>query len=147
MNKWIDSYIDGLVEYCETRDVFEIYNILDIKICKLDKNNSLIIDNEALYIRNYFGDEIVFIREDLPYKYMKFVLSHELAHAIIHTDIPIAAFNNKLINKSKFEHQADYFALKLLDIFIDKVYYDGCTFEQVAKSLCVRDAVLEYEFG
>ena len=55
----------------------------------------------------------------------------------MHTEIAAAAFNNKLINKGKLERQADYFALRLLDITIDKDYYEGFTIEQIAQELCV----------
>ncbi|MDY0235108.1 MAG: ImmA/IrrE family metallo-endopeptidase [Gudongella sp.] len=144
---WIDKYIDGVIEHTGTNDIFEIYKTLDIEIKRVDKNDSILHGNEAIYIRNYLGLELVFINDSLPFRYEKFILAHELAHALLHIDQAQAAYNNKLIIKSKFELQADYFALKLLDISIDKTYYDGCTFEQVAKSLCVGEAILEYEFG
>ncbi|WP_158220123.1 ImmA/IrrE family metallo-endopeptidase [Tissierella sp. P1] len=76
--------------------------------------------NDALYIRSYFGLEVVFIRDDLPYKYEKFILAHELGHAILNAEVNKAAYNSKLINKSKLEKQSDYFALRLLDISIHK---------------------------
>lgn len=140
---WIDKYVDGVIELTCTNDIFEIYKTLDIEIKRVDKDNSMLHGNEAIYIRSYLGLELVFINDSLPFRYEKFILAHELAHALLHIDQAQAAYNNDLIIRSKFELQADYFALKLLDISIDKYYYEGCTFEQVAKSLCVCEAILE----
>lgn len=141
---WIDEIVDGVIEYCDSRDIFEIYDILDVAIKKAGKGDHLLQGNDALYIRNYTDIEIVFIRDDFPLQYEKFVLAHELGHALLHVDIVRAAFNNKLILKGKLERQADYFALKLLNISIDEVCYEGLTKEQIAKDLCIRESCLEY---
>jgi Zn-dependent peptidase ImmA (M78 family) len=87
---------------------------------------------------------VVYLRDDLPCQYEKFVLCHELGHAILHTEIPSAAYNNKLIVKGKLEKQADYFAIKLLDIKLDNVGYEGLTTEQIAKELCIAEESLNY---
>lgn len=75
---WIDEYINGVTEYCCSRDIFEIYDSLNINIKKVDKNDLLLRGNDAVYIRNFLGIEAVFIRDDLPYQYEKFVLTHNL---------------------------------------------------------------------
>lgn len=141
---WIDEYVDGVIDHCYSEDIYEIYHTLKIGIIKTCKEDLVLQGNEALYIRNYLGAEVVFIRDDLPYKYEQFVLSHELGHAILHTEIASAAYNNKLIVKGKLENQADYFAIKLLDINLDDVYYKGFTNEQIAKDLCVAEESLIY---
>lgn len=141
---WIDEYVSGVIDYCNSRDIFEIYNTLDINIKKIDKDDLILQGDEALYIRNYSGVEIVFIRDDLPYKYEKFVLSHELGHAILHTEIAQAAYNKKLTNKGKLEKQATYFALRLLDIRLDNVYHYELTKKQIAQGLFVTEDSLNY---
>lgn len=132
---WIDEYVDGVIDYCYSRDIFEIYNTLNIKLKRIDKDDCLLQGNEALYIRSHFGLEVVFIRDDLPYKYEKFILAHELGHALLHTDVQKASYNSKLINKGKLERQADYFALKLLDIKIDRRFFTDKNLEQTAREL------------
>lgn len=143
---WIDEYVNGVVDLYSSDDVYEIYSILGINIIRLDKANELLQECEAVYIRNYFDVEVVFIRDDLPYKYEKFILAHELGHALLHTELSKATYNRNLINKGKLERQANYFALRLLDITIDKVCYEDYTYGQLASELCVTEDSLKYCF-
>ncbi|MCQ4921512.1 ImmA/IrrE family metallo-endopeptidase [Tissierella carlieri] len=136
---WIDEYVHGVIDHCYSRDIFDIYNTLNINIKRVDKDDPLLQGNDALYIRSYFGLEVVFIRDDLPYKYEKFVLAHELGHAILHAEVNKAAYNSRLINKGKLEKQSDYFALRLLDISIHRDFYEGHTIEQIAHELYVTE--------
>ncbi|QEK13744.1 ImmA/IrrE family metallo-endopeptidase (plasmid) [Crassaminicella thermophila] len=135
MYSWINNCILGLYDLYATKDVYELYDCIEIKITKLDKQSILLQGNEAYYCRNYFGNEIVFIRNDLNIEYEKFVLAHELGHAILHTNIFTVAYNNCLTNRDKIEIQADYFAIKLLEIDINSIEYDGFTIEQIASAL------------
>lgn len=143
---WIDEYVDGIIEYCNSTDIIEIFSSLGISIYKVCFSDNVLQENDAMYIRSYFNVEVVFIRDDLHYQYQKFVLAHELGHALLHTEIAAAAYSNKLISKGKLERQADYFALRLLDITIDKDYYEGCTLEQIAQDLCVTETSLKYSY-
>jgi len=141
---WIDEYIHGVTEYCYSRDIYEIYDTLNINVKRVDKDDLLLQGNDAVYIRNYLGIEAVFIKNDLPYQYEKFVLAHELGHAVLHVEIATASYSNNLTNRGKLEHQADYFAINLLGIKIDDVYHYGLTFEQIAKELYVTEDSLNY---
>ena len=143
---WIDQYIDGVIDYCGSNDIFEIYNTLNIKLKKINENDPLLHGNEAIYIRDYFGVEVVFIKDNLPYKYEKFILAHELGHALLHLGVVTAAYNKGLINNGKLERQANYFALKLLDINIDKDCYEGYSFEQLAREFYITEASLKYSY-
>ncbi|NBI08161.1 ImmA/IrrE family metallo-endopeptidase [Senegalia massiliensis] len=139
---WVDTIIDGLVELYRTRNIYELYQQLDIRVIKLNKDNALLKKAEAMYQRNFFNDEVVFVRDDLEYQYEKFILAHELGHALLHTKTYQAAYNKDLINKGKLEKQADYFALRLLQIEIDSIDYEGFTIEQIASSLYVTQESL-----
>nr|DAM13515.1 MAG TPA: IrrE protein [Caudoviricetes sp.] len=141
---WIDHCVDGLVEYCNSKDIFDIYSVLGIKIVKTFKEDPVLKKNEAVYLRSYFDTEIVFIRDDLPRQYEKFILAHELGHAVLHTEICTATFNRNLLNCGKLEKQANYFALKLLNIKIDNTDFEGYTIEQISKTLYVNEESLEY---
>ena len=133
--EWIDSYILGLIDLYDTCNIYELFDYLNIKIKKLDKDNVLLQHNEAFYNRFSSSGEIIFIRDDLPANYEKFILAHELAHAIIHVSLFEAAFNIELINNGKLELQANYFAFKLTNIFFDETELQGMTIEQIANCL------------
>lgn len=133
--KWIDNFILGLIDTYGTNDVYELFDYLGIKIKKLSKNNVLLRNNEAFYYRNTVFGEIVFLRQNLSSNFEKFILAHELAHAIIHTDLTQAPFNAKLINKGKLELQANYFALKLICRNLDSTELNEMTLEQIASCL------------
>lgn len=139
---WIDDYITGLFDLYSTKDISELYHCLEIQIVKLPKDNLLLQGNESVYQRDYFDREIVYIRNDLDFKYEKFILAHELGHAILHTEIYSAAFNKQLLNKGKFEKQANYFAFKLLDIEINSTDFEGFTLEQVCSYLHINNKCL-----
>lgn len=141
---WIDEYVDGVIELCYSKDAYEICNTLDISIIRINKDDPMIQGSEALYIRNHLNKEVIFIRDDLHPLYEKFILSHELGHALLHIEVARAAYNKKLINKRKLEREANYFALKLLAIDIDKVYCEGLTSEQIASEYCIAEDSLEY---
>ena len=142
--KWINECIVGLLDLYRTNNIYELYDCLDIKIIKLHKNNILLKGNEAFYQRNCMNREIVYIRENLDHRYEKFILAHEMGHAVLHTEIYSAAFDKRLLNKGKFEIQANYFALNLLGIKIATIDFDGYTIEQIAKALHIPKSCLLY---
>lgn len=142
--EWIDICIIGLTEYYGTCDIYELYTCLDIKIIKLEKDNILLQGKEAIYIRDYWEAEAVYIRNDLAHPYEKFVLAHELGHAILHTKLVRAAYSGELLNKGKLEKQAHYFAVRLLGITMDPVEYNELSSEQIAGALYVTEDCLKY---
>jgi Zn-dependent peptidase ImmA (M78 family) len=144
MYDWIDECIVGLLEFHDDRNIYDLYETLNIDIVKLPKNNVLLQGKEAIYHRSLLGSEIVYLRDDLHFEYERFILAHELGHAILHIEIYEAAFNKDLINKGKLEKQAHYFAIKLLDITLDPIEHEGMTIEQIAGSLHVAEDSLEY---
>lgn len=135
MHSWIDNIILGLKDFNDTNNIYELYKELNISIRKLDSNNILLQGNEAFYTRSFFGEEITFIKNNLCEPYEKFILAHELGHALLHPNIYEAAFNKSLINVGKLEKQANYFAFKILNIELDPVEFEGFTIDQIASSL------------
>lgn len=141
--KWIDTYVDGLIELCNSSDVYDIYSNFNIDINKLDSSSFILQGNDSIYIRDYFQNELVFIRADLSYKYTSFILAHELGHAMLHTEVNEAAYNSSLMNKGKLEKQADYFALRLLNIELDPIEFMDLSIEQIANSLEIPSKCIE----
>lgn len=146
MYPWIDNILLGLKETYDTNNIYDLYDFLDIQVVKLEPNNLLLNGNEALYYRDYFKNEVVFMRNDLNLDYEKFVLAHEIAHALLHTNVYEAAFNKNLLNICKFEKQANYFAIKLLRLELDPIEYEGFSLDQVASSLGLPNNILRLSF-
>lgn len=141
--EWIDNIIIGLLDIYKTNNIYEIYDLLKISIIELNANNILLQNNEALYNRNYFNNEVVFLKNNLSVNYKKFILAHELGHALIHTSLLNAAFNINLINIGKLEKQANYFALKFLNINIDCIEFQDLTVDQISSCLEIPTKLLK----
>lgn len=142
---WINEIILGIKDTYNTNDVYEIFDYMNIKIHKIDSKNILLKNNDSFYYRDYSGNEIIFIRNDLNLNLEKFILLHELGHALLHTHIYEAAFNINHINKGKIEKQANYFAFKLLEPNFDPVDLDGLTLEQISSLLELpHDKLVEF---
>lgn len=144
---WLDSIIVGLIEECGSNDIYEVCDYLGVNIVKLEPSNAILRGNESVYNRNFFNREVIFIRNDLPVKYEKFALSHEVCHATVHTDIVSAAFNGDLINKGKLERQANYFAFKFNNIKLDEIELYEMTIEQIASCLELPNKALKQLFN
>lgn len=142
MYSWIDDIVLGLKDSCKTNNVYEIYAELNIIIKKIEPTNILLHGNDSLYARDYFDSEFVLIRNDLDENFEKFILLHELGHALLHVDMFSAAFNRNFINTHKLERQANYFAFKMLDLKIDEVEMEGMTLEQIASSTKIPYKIL-----
>ncbi|PWL53209.1 MAG: PTS N-acetylglucosamine transporter subunit IIABC [Clostridium cadaveris] len=132
MYSWIDDIVLGLKDSCKTDDVYELYDELNIIIRRIEPSNILLQGNDSLYTRGYLDSEFVLIRNDLDENLERFILFHELGHALLHVDVVRAAFNQKCLNKHKLEKQANYFALKMLNLKFDSIEMEGMTLEQIA---------------
>lgn len=128
----IDTVILGLIEQYGTRDVYELCDALGIEIRTVEPGNPLLRGHDSVYYRYLNDSEIIFISNELEYQIIKFVLAHELGHAILHTYELTATFNKSLVNGGKLERQANYFAFKLCNIHFDEVDLCQMTLEQIA---------------
>lgn len=126
--RWVNEIVDGLLDIYKTNNPYELCRHLKIKIEKVNFNNPILQRKDSMYYRNYYEQEIIFIRDDL-YGYDEvFILKHELGHAILHTEIAASSF----INIGKLDKQANYFALALSGIKFDVIAMDGMTLRQIA---------------
>lgn len=138
--EWIDNIIIGLIESFSTNNVYELCDVFDIQIVKLNKYNPILRKKDALYNRYENGYEVIFIRNDLHEKIEEFILKHELGHALCHPGLLSAAY--AFPNKVKMERQANYFAFKLSNITLDDVSLKELTLEQIAGFIEVPTEVL-----
>ena len=131
--EWIDNIVLGLIDEYNTNDIYELCFCLEIKIVKLDPSNVLLRKKDAYYYRDLDDKEVIFIKNDLTSSLEKFILTHELGHALCHTELLCVGFT--FANKSKLERQANYFAFKLSNIIFDQVELYEMTLEQICCSL------------
>jgi len=130
--EWIDNIVVGLIDTYSTNDPYELCDLLGIIIKKVDREYILLGGNESSYFRNAFGNELIYLRDDLDRKHQEFYLLHEIGHAIIHTHVDCS---NQLANIGRLEKQANYFAFKIANIIFDKYELQDLTIEQISKHL------------
>lgn len=130
---WIDLAIIGLFEKyeTETNDPYELCDLLEISIYKVDPEHSYLLGNNAVYMRKYFDGEAIFIRNDLNENHEIFYLRHEIGHAVLHVNVE----DSSLCNKPKLEQQANYFAFRLGNISFDVIELHEMTIDQIASCL------------
>lgn len=141
---WIDNIILGLIDKYNTNDVYALCDCLGIKIVKLCSENILLHKKDAFYYRDFNGKEIIFIKDNLPLQLERFILAHELGHALCHPDLLCAAYS--IYSKGKLEKQANYFSLKLNQIKFDDfddIEFEDMTLEQIAICIGIPYEVLE----
>jgi len=141
--EWIGNIVIGLIELYETNDVFELCDYLEIEI--IEKEN---LEFRSYFNRNIYGDEFIYIDESLNIKKKRELIAHELGHAILHTDLSVAYYNNSLLNKPQIEREANEFAAELLmsDKNIYEYLYEDQTVEELADCLEVSEDVVRYKF-
>lgn len=129
--EWINNTVKGLLDVYNTNSPYDLCRYLGILIQKVNFNSFILYKKPSMYYRNYYGNEVIFIRDDLYGKEEEFILRHELGHAILHTNISSSNFNNI----GKLDRQANYFALALTGIQFDSISMEGMTLEQIASCI------------
>ncbi|MGL4873227.1 MAG: ImmA/IrrE family metallo-endopeptidase [Clostridium sp.] len=82
----------------------------------------------------------------LDYEMTKYILAHELGHAILYANLSIMLFiENKNLIKSRYENEADKFAAELL--LLDKVAFSEINIEQIAKTLYIPKKLIRLKYN
>lgn len=133
---WIDEIVLGIIETYNTRNPYELCDLLNISIIKVSEDNPILLGQPSLYIRNFMGicKEIIFINNNLCTSHEKFYIEHELGHAILHPNID-NSLNNALLNINRMEKEANYFAFKLSNLILNSIELNEFTIEQIASYL------------
>jgi Zn-dependent peptidase ImmA (M78 family) len=140
----VRDIVIGLIELYETNDVFELCDYLNIEI--IEKEN---LKFESYFNKNSYGDEFIYIDTNLDIKKKRELIAHELGHAILHTDLAVAYYNNSLLNKPKIEREANEFAAELLvqDEDLHSCIFDNQTVEELAYCLEVTKDVVKHKLN
>jgi Zn-dependent peptidase ImmA (M78 family) len=141
---WIKEIVEGLMEIYRTRNVYEIVEFLDIKLIKKELKPGI----KGRFLRDIFGNEYIYISNELSDEEEKIVIAHELGHAILHTNLNSSYYTeNHLLNKDQIEYQANKFAAELLiPDDIDLSTYDSMTKKEMSCILGVPERLIELKF-
>lgn len=141
---WIKNVVKGLIEVYGTDNIYDLIDCLNITIIRKSMPENI----KGKFLRNDFGDEFIFIDSSLERENEKFILSHELGHAILHTELSVSYYtHNQLQIKSKYEIQADKFAAELLiPDNLESCEIENMTIEQLSCYFGVPKELIEYKF-
>lgn len=141
---WIKEIVTGLIEVYGTKNVYELVDLLHIKLIK----RKLPTGVKGKFFRDVFDNEFIFISDELSPQEEKQVIAHELGHAILHTKLTISYYTeNHLLNKDQIEYQANKFAAELLiPDDIDLSTYDSMTTKELSCLLEVSEKLIELKF-
>lgn len=138
---WIKNIVTGLIETYHTKNVYELIDALGITIIR--KNSS----KKARFLRTQLGDEFIFLNNNLDEHEEKYILAHELGHAILHTDLSCEYIYFSYTSSGKLEFQANYFATELLVGNIDKEFIQNKSLDELSACFGVPKQMLEYKFS
>lgn len=142
---WIRNIVDGLIETYETKDVYELIDLLDINLIK----RKMLGNKKGRFLRNEFGDEFIFVSDGLSEREEEIVLLHELGHLILHTELSISFYSDSLLSHDKLELQANKFVAYILiyDNILNKIEYEDFTLEQIAIAENINIDLLKLKFN
>ena len=88
----------------------------------------------------------IFLNDKLLDSDLKYVMAHELGHAILHTKVNCYFIKHKtLLSESRIEREANTFATELL-IPDSTIYeYEGYTKKQIARLMGYDEKIMEFK--
>ncbi len=138
----IKKHVSIIKKKTKTDDVFELVDYFNINVIETDLGSSTL--GMYRYIKR---NKFIFLNNDLEHYQKKFVLAHELGHAILHSDLNCFFLEKKtLYLKNKFEIEANKFAVELLVSDDDLKELEGYTIEQMSAILNIPSDLLKYKF-
>ena len=132
------DYAVRLMKRYKSNDPFTIARLLNILLiyCPLVGLNG--------FYQYHKRNHIIYLSEDLGEHLARFVIAHELGHMQLHRDLNTVFMDTKTFNPhSRFERQANIFAVELLlpdDLLRE---YPDCTVYQLARSVGVPEEFVE----
>ncbi|WP_312667773.1 ImmA/IrrE family metallo-endopeptidase [Tissierella praeacuta] len=141
---WIKDIVQGLIEIYETRNVYELVDLLNIGLIKRDLPTGI----KGKFFRDLFDNEFIFVSNELSPQEEIQVIAHELGHAILHTELTASYYTeNHLLNKDQIEYQANKFAAELLmPNDVDFSIYDSMTIKELSCLFEVSEKLIELKF-
>lgn len=135
----IKRIVRNLVKKYKTSDPFELMDALDIIWIKRP-----LPENVRGFYFNKMRRKIVVINEIYEEKQQVATAAHELGHCIFHPSMnAIFLERNTFFISSRYENEANQFAVELLMYETDMTEYEGYTIEQIAKALNIPEKLIK----
>lgn len=141
---WIKHIVKGLIETYNTRNVYELIELLGITLIKKELPARI----KGSFFRDMFNCEFIFVSNNLCDQEEKIVIAHELGHTILHVNLKTSNYTSShLLVKNKIEIQANKFAAELLIPDDINLNIDSVTICQLACYLEVSEELVKLKFG
>lgn len=134
----IKKKADELARKFQTRNPFEIVRGLNVILVFVP-----LIDTRAFY--QYFQrNNIIYIDENLPHHEQAFECAHEMGHMFLHKKSNTIFMDTRTgFNTSRFEREADTFAMDLLIDDNTLIEYQEYTKEQLSRTFGYDQRLIE----
>lgn len=141
---YIRKIINKLKKKYNTSSPYELAECLDITVIIQPLGS---VWGMYKYIRK---NKVIFINSILSEIERRFVLAHEIGHAVLHPKSSCFFINeNNYISKIKSEYEANVFAAEFLidDLAVDQLELNGFSLEQLASSYYVPVEIMKLKFN
>lgn len=135
--------VNKLINKYNSKDLYELASFLNIHIIHIELGSAL---GMYRYIKR---NKFIFLNNNLDEITTKFVLAHEIGHAVLHTKNNCFYLKrNTFIKTNYFEIEANKFAAEILidDEELEICLKNGYTVEQIASYFQVLPELVEYKF-
>lgn len=123
MSKNIRLRVKNLIKKYNTSDPFLLCKKLNIILISTD------IGTIKGYYKHPYGRKVIVINSKLKEFTQKIVLSHELGHAVLHSNRSVALMHDKILHySSTVENEANKFAAELLLNDYDTDNIESCDY-------------------
>lgn len=134
----IKARANRLVRFYKSRNPFEMIKGMNVILVYYP------LEGVRGFYQYFKRNNIIYLDERLSDHERKFVLAHELGHMILHKKANAIFMDTRTqFNTSRYEQEADLFAMYLLisdDILAE---YRSCTLEQMSRALGYHQKLVE----
>ena len=139
----IKEKVANLVKDYGTNNVYDLIERLDISLVFTNLDTSML----GIY-RKLKRNKFIFIEDSLDDINKKFILAHELGHAVLHSSVNCFFLeNNSFFVKNKIEREANEFSAELLidDAELKDLLCSSYTTAQIAALMEVPESLILYK--
>ena len=139
----VKKSVSNLKKKFKTTNIFELIDFLNIEVIETDLESKTL----GMY-RTIKRNKFIFLNNNLDYIEKKFILAHELGHAVLHSSVNCFFLeNNSFFVKNKIEKEANQFSAELLidDVELKNLLCSSYTTAQIAALMEVPESLILYK--